>query len=274
VSTAAEQLRAIDCWLNLPSGMAEHRPEFLVRVARDYFKREKEIFEPTPLEELLRQMDEAGVERAILTMDAGNPEPVHAIARAFPGRFITSAVIDPTTGMAALRLLETLVTRYDLRLARIVPFLINRPPNDKVYYPVYAKCIELDLPISINTGIPGPPMPAEPQRPLYLDEVCLFYPELKLIMAHGADPWWGEAIRLLLKYPNLYLMTSAYAPKYLPAELIHFMNTRGAHKVLFASDHPVLSFERCLREAAELPLRDGVLSRYLRENALQLFRWD
>ena len=62
-----------------------------------------------------------------------------------------------------------------------------------------------------------------------------------LIMAHGADPWWGEAIRLLLKYPNLYMMTSAYAPKYLPAELIQFMNTRGTQKVLFASDHPVLS---------------------------------
>ena len=117
-------------------------------------------------------------------------------------------------------------------------------------------------------------MPAEPQRPLYLDEVCLFYPELKIVMAHGADPWWGEAIRLLLKYPNLYLMTSAYAPKYLPAELIQFMNTRGQHKVLFASDHPVLPFDRCLAEAGALPFREGVLEKYLRENALAVFRWD
>ena len=130
------------------------------------------------------------------------------------------------------------------------------------------------VPVSVNTGIPGPPMPAEPQRPLYLDEVCLFFPELVLIMAHGADPWWGEAIRLMLKYPNLYMMTSAYAPKYLPPELIQFMNTRGQGKILFASDHPVLSFERCLSEAAELPLRDGVLEKYLRGNALSVFRWD
>lgn len=254
-------------------GLQGYRPEFLVRVARDYFKREAEIFEATPLHELLRQMDEAGIERAVLTLDAADPGPVEEIARAFPGRFICSAVIDPTAGMAALRSLEQLVTRHGVRLARIVPFLVNRPPNDKVYYPVYAKCIELDIPISINTGIPGPPMPAEPQRPLYLDEVCLFYPELKLIMAHGADPWWGEAIRLLLKYPNLYMMTSAYAPKYLPQDLIHFMNTRGSHKVLFASDHPVLSFERCLAEACALPFREGVLERYLRENALEVFRW-
>jgi len=269
----AARLLAIDCWLNPSTGMSNYRPEFLVRVARDYFKREKEMFEHTPLEELLRQMDAAGVERAVITMDGGNPEPVAEIARSFPGKFICSTVVDPTAGMATLRLLDKLVAKYDLRLARIIPFLINRPPNDKTYYPVYAKCIELDLPISINTGIPGPPMPAEPQRPLYLDEVCLFYPELKLIMAHGADPWWGEAIRLMLKYPNLHMMTSAYAPKYLPQELIQFMNTRGSHKVLFASDHPVLSFERCVNEAAALPFREGVLERYLRGNALALFRW-
>jgi predicted TIM-barrel fold metal-dependent hydrolase len=266
--------RAIDCWLNPTTGLATYRPEFLVRVARDYFKREREIFEPTPIEELLRQMDAAGVERAILTLDPNDPEPIAGLARAFPGRFICSTVIDPLAGMEALRLLDRLVARHALRLARVVPFLVNRPPNDKAYYPIYAKCIELDLPISVNTGIPGPPMPAEPQRPLYLDEVCLFYPEARIIMAHGADPWWGEAIRLLLKYPNLYMMTSAYAPRYLPPELIHFMNTRGQHKVLFASDHPVLSFERCLGEAAALPLREGVLEKYLRENALAVFRWD
>ncbi len=266
--------KAIDCWLNPPSGLAQHRPDFLVTVARDYFKREKEIFTPTPLEELLAQMDAAGIVRAILTCDLNDPAPVAALAAAHPGRFILSAVVDPTTGMGALRALERAVAQHGVRLARLVPFLTNRAPNDKVCYPLYAKCIELDIPVSVNTGIPGPPMPAEPQRPLHLDEVCLFFPELKLVMAHGADPWWGEAIRLLLKYPNLYMMTSAYAPKYLPAELIHFMNTRGATKVLFASDHPILSFERCLAEAAALPFREGILARYLHDNAAALFRWD
>jgi len=140
--TAATRPKAIDCWLNPSLGSSDYRPDFLVQVARDYFRREKVAFEPTPLEELLRQMDAAGVERAILTLDAANPEPIAEIARAFPDRFITSAIIDPTTGMAALRLLEKLVSQHGVRLARIVPFLINRPPNDKAYYPVYAKCIE------------------------------------------------------------------------------------------------------------------------------------
>jgi predicted TIM-barrel fold metal-dependent hydrolase len=270
----APRPKAIDCWLNPSFRASDYKPDFLVRVAREYFHREKEMFEVTPLEELLRQMDAAGVERAILTIDPHDPEPYAEVRKAFPGRFILSAMLDPMGGMDTIRVLDRVVMRYDVRLARVTPFLVNRPPNDKVYYPIYAKCIELGIPISVNTGIPGPPMPAEPQRPLYLDEVCLFYPELVIVMAHGADPWWGEAIRLLLKYPNLYMMTSAYAPKYLPPELIQFMNTRGRTKVLFASDHPVLAFDRCLAEAAELPLREGVLECYLRENALSVFRWD
>jgi predicted TIM-barrel fold metal-dependent hydrolase len=90
-------------------------------------------------------------------------------------------------------------------------------------------------------------------------------------MAHGADPWWGVAIRLMLKYRHLHLMTSAYSPRYLPDELIHYMNTRGQEKILFASDHPVLPFTRCLEEAQKLDLREGVLDKYLYGNAERLF---
>ena len=115
--------RAIDCWLNPTTGLSDYRPEFLVRVARDYFHREAEIFAHTPLEELLQQMDAAGVERAIITMDAYNPEPIAEMARAFPGRFICSATIDPTTGMEALRLLDKLVAKHALRLARILSLI-------------------------------------------------------------------------------------------------------------------------------------------------------
>ena len=75
----------------------------------------------------------------------------------------------------------------------------------------------------------------------------------------------------MIKYKNLHLMTSAYAPKYFPPELIHFMNTRGRDKIIFASDHPVLSMERCVTEARELDLREGVLERFLHDNALELF---
>src|SRR5262249_22761649 len=112
----AEHPRAIDCWLNPAFRASEYRPEFLVRVAREYFHREKEMFEVTPLETLLRQMDDAGVERAILTIDPHDPAPFAEVRSAFPDRFILSAMLDPTRGMETVRLLETLVTKHDVRL--------------------------------------------------------------------------------------------------------------------------------------------------------------
>lgn len=266
---------AIDCWINpfTPDVAGKQKPDFLVRVATDYFHRAEEVFKGTPLDEMVGMMEAAGIEAGLLTIDANDPGPMAEIAHKYPGRFLLSAVVDPLQGMKAVRAVDRLVKDFDVRLIRMVPFLINKPPNDKVYYPIYGKCIELGVAVSVTTGIPGPPMPAEPQRPLYLDEVCLFFPDLVMVMAHGADPWWGEAIRLLLKYPNLYMMTSAYLPKYLPPEMIHFMNTRGQDKILFATDFPFLPFDRAAQTARELDFRPGVLQKYLRGNANRLFRF-
>lgn len=264
-------MRAIDAFVNVGMGSAE-RPSYLVRVAEDYFKRSEQIFKDISIAEMLETMDRLGVEKSILSARAETPSPqVLAFAEAHPDRFVLAAYVDPRRGMPALRELERLVKSHPVVVARAVPFMINLPPDDRAYYPLYAKCIELDLPISVNTGIPGPPAPGKCQDPMYLDEVCLFFPELKLIMAHGADPWWAVAIRLMLKYQNLYLMTSAYAPRYFPPELLHFMNTRGQDKILFASDHPVLSMERCIKEALELDLREGVLDKFLYANSAKLF---
>jgi predicted TIM-barrel fold metal-dependent hydrolase len=271
-----DPVRAIDCWVNpfTPDVASKQKPEFLVRVATDYFHRAEEVFKGTPLDDMVGMMEAAGIEAGLLTIDANDPAPMAEIAKKYPGRFLLSAVVDPMQGMKAVRAVDRLVKDFDVRLIRMVPFLINKPPNDKVYYPIYGKCIELGVAVSVTTGIPGPPMPAEPQRPLYLDEVCLFFPELVMVMAHGADPWWGEAIRLLLKYPNLYMMTSAYLPKYLPPEMIHFMNTRGQDKILFATDFPFLPFDRAIETARELDFRPGVLQKYLRDNAERLFRFE
>jgi predicted TIM-barrel fold metal-dependent hydrolase len=262
--------RAIDTFVNVNMGSME-RPDYLVRVAEDYFKRADAIFQDISLSQMLETMDRCGVEKSVLSLRAEDPsEHVLSFVRARPDRFVMAAYVDPRRGMTAVRALEKVAKNEPVVLARVVPFMINLPPDDRVYYPIYAKCIELDLPISVNTGIPGPPAPGKCQDPMYLDEVCLFFPELKLIMAHGADPWWQVAIRLMIKYRNLYLMTSAYAPRYFPPELIHYMNTRGQDKILFASDHPVLSMERCIKEAQELDLREGVLDKFLYSNAQRL----
>jgi predicted TIM-barrel fold metal-dependent hydrolase len=264
--------RAIDCWVNVNMA-ALGRPDYLKDVAANYFKQGEDFFRDYSVEEMVASMDALGVEKAILTTDARKPqEHVLSFLEARPDRFFLGIQVDPTKGMKTLRAMEAAHRDHpNLVLARITPFYLDIAPNDAVYYPVYAKCIELDLPITINTGIPGPPAPGECQHPMHLDKVCLHFPELKLVMAHGADPWWNEACRLMLKYPNLSMMTSAYLPKYFPPELIHFMNTRGKHKVMFASDHPAIQMERCLKDALQLDLREGVVENFLYANAQRVF---
>ena len=245
-------------------------PEWLKRVKEDYFKAGDDFLKSYTPAELLETMDAAGVEKAIITTDVREPSDKLLEFPERSDRFALAVGADIKGGMKSLWKLEELVKRHRVVMAKVIPFMEDLPPNHRKYYPLYTKCVELDLPISINTGIPGPPMPGECQHPMHLDRVCLDFPMLKIIMAHGADPWWAEASRLMIKYKNLYLMTSAYRPRYFPPDFVHFMNTRGRNKVLFASDHPVLSMETCLKDAQALDLREGVLEKYLYENAEQL----
>ncbi len=262
---------SIDGWVNVTLGDGEP-PEWLVRVKEDYLKGGDDFFRSLEPDELLDVMDGLNVRRAIVSHDprAGNDRPLRFTARD-PERFSLAVSVDPHGLMPALWELEALARSEPVACARVVPFMSDTPPSDAVYYPLYAKCVELDLPLTINAGLPGPPIPGECQHPIHLDRVCYRFPELRLAMAHGADPWWGVAIRLMIKYANLQLMTSAYAPKRFPPELVHFMNTRGQDKILFASDHPALPLERCVREAHALDLREGVLEKFMRTNAERFF---
>ena len=267
--------RAIDCLMNVDFAERE-MPDWMVRVKEDYFKGGDSFFKSPELSELVDDMDANGVERAVLM---GNVKDTEGRALDFvearPDRFALAAggfnLLRP---MKALRTLESFVRDHPVAYAVVGPSFWGDgmyPPSDAVYYPLYTKCCELDLPLCMNMGIPGPPLPAEPQHPIHLDRVCLRFPELKLCMIHGADPWWDVAIRLMVKYRNLRLMTSAWSPKYLPESLLHYMRTRGKDRIMFASDYPVLSMERCLGEAEELDLPDEVRQGWLHDNALAFF---
>jgi len=265
-------VRAIDPWVNTNMLGGGPAPKWLLKVKDDYFKAGDDFLKETSVEEMLAAMDRSGVEKAVLSVDAERPqEAVLAFLEASPERFFLAANVNPTRLMKACWALEDLARSQPVVMARVVPFLYDLAPNHRSYYPLYTRCIDLDLPISINTGIPGPPAPGECQHPMLLDKVCLHFPELKLVMAHGADPWWNEAIRLMIKYQHLHLMTSAYLPKYFPPELIRFMNTRGQGKLIFASDHPAIPIKRCLDEALQLDLRPGVLEKFVYDNAQGLF---
>jgi hypothetical protein len=213
----------------------------------------------TSLNQLLHEMDEAGVERAVLCAgyrDADNYDWVVSAINAHPTRFAGSLVVDPRKGMQAVRTIARAVRDDGFVMARVMALDTQLPYDHPYYFPLYAKCVELRVPISVNVGIPGPRVPGRHQHPLALDEVCFFFPELKVIMAHGGDPWAEVCVKLMSKWENLYYMTSAYAPSRVPPSVIRYADGPGSRKVMWASDYPILEFGRCRDSIARLAFSD------------------
>ena len=232
VSAVSDRNKAIDCLVNVHFGETDSQPTWMLKVRDDYFKGPESMFAPVDLAELLDEMDEQGVQKAILMDNLAKPSiTARKFVEAKPDRFaLAMGGVNLLRPVPSLRELAAIVSELPVAYAVVGPSFWGDgqyPPSDAVYYPLYAKCAELELPLCINTGIPGPPIPGEVQNPIHLDRVCVRFPELRLCMIHGADPWWDVAIRLLIKYDNLRLMTSAWSPKRLPESLLHYMRTRG-----------------------------------------------
>jgi predicted TIM-barrel fold metal-dependent hydrolase len=226
-----------------------------------------------PVAVLLAEMDRFGITVGMLNVST-NPVAREAVA-GHPDRFVASFNVDPNEGMEAVRKLDAAARELDVRSAQVFPagLLPQVPINDKKMYPLYAKCVELDIPIFVNAGVPGPRVPMACQDVALIDEVCWFFPELKFVMRHGAEPWTALAMKLMLKWPNLYYSTSAFAPKHYPDDIVYFANTRGADKVLYAGYFPMgLSLERIFSELPDVGFRDHVWPKFLRENAERLLR--
>ncbi len=221
----------------------------------------------------VREMDRHGVARAMIGIDDGNEVTNAAITR-FPERFFGSYAADPNRGMDEVRKIERLYRERGLKCVTGFPSGLcpQVPIDDRRWYPIYAKCVELDLPFACCVGVPGPRLPMDPQKVERIDEVCWFFPELKFVMRHGGEPWVDLAIKLMLKYPNLYYSTSAFAPKHYPKAIIDFANTRGASKIMYAGYFPMgLTLERIFRELKSVPFSDDVWPKFLRENAQRVF---
>ncbi|MCW2899948.1 MAG: Amidohydrolase [Streptosporangiaceae bacterium] len=224
--------------------------------------------------DLLREMDRFGIERGLLAVDLAD-EMVVAALQEHPDRLSGSLMVDPNRGMAAVRDLERAVAELGVVAAQYMPAGVVPPVaiNDKMAYPLYAKCVELDIAIFVNGGVPGPRVPMMSQYPGHVDEVCWFFPELKFVFRHCCEPWVDLTVKLLLKWENLYYSTTAFAPKYYPRAIVDFANTRGADKIIYGGYYPYgLELERIFAELPELGLKDDVWPKFLRENALRVLK--
>jgi len=290
VSSDAPDFAAIgvvDLMIGFPSANAKRHYDFLQPQLKDresagmefpaeYMftdvpnKVEEAEFDPVAI--TLAEMDKHGV--AIGLVGLGGDVTKRALDE-YPDRFAASQEIDPNDITGAVRRIRTAYHEHGIKAVTTFPAGCNPqvPVSDRRYYPIYQTCIDLDIPVVVNAGIAGPRVPSACQDVMHFDQVCYDFPELRIVMRHGAEPWEALAVKLMLKWPGLHYMTSAFAPKYYPKAVIDYANTRGADKVMYAGYYPMgLSLERIFTELRAVPLREHVWPKFLRENALRVFK--
>jgi predicted TIM-barrel fold metal-dependent hydrolase len=261
-------IEIIDTMMNYPDPSDPGQPENPL-----FAKRGAVPANGDPTAHMLGEMDRYKISTAVINLgpEGGDAErAVHNHAK----RFIATYAVDPNRGMDAVRALEHAVKKRGARAAYVKPALLmpQVPINDRMLYPIYAKCVELDIPVFVLTGVPGPRVPSAPQKVELIDDVCWYFPDLKFVMRHGGDPWEDMAVKLMVKWPNLYYSTSAFSPKHYPKAIVNYANTRGADKIMYAGYFPTLPLERIFAELPNVPFREHVWPKFLRENAARLFK--
>lgn len=236
------------------------------------------------IEEIAAELDQHNVEKAvILGRDAettyqwaGSNDGVANFVKKYPNKFVGFAGLDPHKGMAAIEELKRSVFALGLKGASIDPYLAQIYVNDAKYYPIYAKCCELDIPIVITTGpaslVPGAVI--DHVAPRYIDFVAKDFPELKIVVSHGGYPWVNEMIMVAQRNQNVYFDMSEYEFMPQSGTYVQAANTIISDKLLFASAHPFIDFKDALKTYGNLPFKDEVREKVMYQNAARVLGLD
>lgn len=238
--------------------------------------------EVQPLEELVAEMDEAGVTKAVVQgRDLETTyqwkvtnDHIADIVRKYPHKFIGFAGADPWKGMAAIEEIKRSINDLGLKGVSIDPYMHKLYVHDRKYYPIYAKCAELGIPVIITAG-PGAFVPGaviEHAAPRYVDFVACDFPELKIIVSHGGYPWVTEMIAIALRNLNVYFDFSAYELMPEADQYVQAANSLLSDKILYASAHPFVNFKESLKRYEQLQFTDEVREKVMYKNAVRLLK--
>lgn len=276
---------AIDYFCNVftPEGLKKifhDNPE--VRDVMQWWNMEERLKGHSP-DDFLRVLDEAGVEKVMIPISAlgsydyrgkvhaVDPEDLIPILERHPDRYHGVARINPFERMRGVREVETLVRKHNFKGAFLHTYGFGIPLNHRDYWPFYAKCEELGVPVVMQVGHSAERMPSELGRPIHLDDIALYFPELKLVGSHTGWPWVDEMIALAWKHKNVFIGCGAHAPKFWDPKLVQFMNSRGKGKVMWGTDYPIVLHRPSMDQVRALGLRADAEAALLRETAVTVF---
>ncbi|GDY31550.1 amidohydrolase family protein [Gandjariella thermophila] len=241
--------------------------------------------QPT-IDELAGYYRERKLAAVVFTVDAehatghppiANEEVAESCAR-HADTLIPFASVDPWRGRAAARTARRLVAEHGVRGFKFHPSLQGFQPNDRMAYPLYEVIEELGVPALFHTGqtgigagVPGGGgIRLGYSNPMFVDDVAVDFPYLKIILAHPSFPWQDEALAVATHKPFVYIDLSGWSPKYFPPRLVRYANSLLREKVLFGSDYPVITPDRWLADFAKLDIKPEVRPLILKENAARL----
>jgi predicted TIM-barrel fold metal-dependent hydrolase len=235
------------------------------------------------IEAFLSSMAANGVDKAVIQAEwefgdyKALNETVKRLVDTYPDRLIGFCTVHPEESRNMAREVEEWVKEGGMRGVNLQPWAYKLHAHDRLFYPLYEKCVELDIPVTVHTGINFTlTRSMDFGRPLYLDFIACDFPDLKLVASHGGWPWVNEMVAVAWKHPNVYIETGAVSPKYIGRAgtgwetFIQYGNSLLKDQILFASEWPLLPFERLIPEAKALPLKDEVKEKYLGGNAARL----
>jgi len=265
----------IDVWMQQPTRRFLSHPMF--ESLRRWIPALEAEQEP-PLDLTLQLMNAAGVEKGLLCSWYGpegamiSNEEVAAFVQQHPRRFAGIASVPLNRPVEAVRELRRCVKELGFKGLRIIQWLWNLPATHAYYYPLFAECVELNVPVCLQVGHTGPLRPSEVGRPIpYIDQVALDFPGLKIVCGHIGYPWTTEMIAVATKHRHVYIDTSAYSANRYPPELVHYLRHHGQNKVMFGSNYPMITPTKCLEELGMWELEDTIKRKFLYENALRVF---
>lgn len=282
-------MRVIDFRVRVPFRLTEDEPEVETPAFMDRYNRllhYRDAVNTVAFPKLIEDMDAAGVEVAVLQAEYEFPfrlsyrelnDRCAEIVAKYPGRFVGFGTVDPRDGMAAVREVERAVRDLGLKGINLQPCFLGLLPTEAIFYPIYAKCAELGVPITFHSGVNYSIRHSiKFDDPIYLDEVACDFPELVIVASHGGWPWADKMCAIARKHPNVYVEFGAVSPKYIVHDragwdpMFQYMNSLLQDQVLFATDWPMMEFARPIKEFMESSLKEHVKEKVLGLNAARL----
>lgn len=241
---------------------------------------------PPTIQDTAKHYREQNIAAVIFPVDAEREtgyrryknEEVAELAAENDDILIPFASIDPHKGKMGVREARRLMKEFGIKGFKFHPTMQGFYPNDRMAYALYEAIADeggIALFHTGQTGVgsgmrSGNGMRLKYSNPMFLDDVAVDFPDMKIILAHPSFPWQEESLAVAQHKPNVYIDLSGWSPKYFPEILVKYCNSLIKDKVLFGSDWPMITPERWLSDFEKIGIKDEVRAGIIKDNAVKL----